>query len=159
MAAFVVDLNVAIVANGNKSPQADAVCQLACIHSLIKVRQNLICLDDGDHILCEYRRHLSPSGQPGVGDEFMYWLCENQYTVDTCERVPIHEHQERGFDEFPDDLALQAFDPSDRKYVAVALASKNHPTILNAVDSDWQDFDEALKKHGVVVEVLCPADP
>ncbi len=155
MAAFIVDVNVAIVANG-ESPQADIRCQLSCVRSLRDVQLNLICLDDGDRIFKEYRANLSMSGQPGVGDEFIYWLHQNQYTPSVCERVAIREHRERGFEEFPDDPALTAFDPSDRKYVAVVLASEHSPQILNAVDSDWRDFENELSMHEISVTELCP---
>ena len=155
MAAFIVDVNVAIVANG-QSEQADDRCQLSCIRSLRNVQQNMICLDDGDRIFTEYRRNLSMSDQPGAGNEFMYWLYQNCYTPSVCERVAIREHPERGFEEFPDDPALRGFDPSDRKYVAVARASEHSPHILNAVDSDWRNFESELSGHGINVSELCP---
>ncbi len=155
MAAFIVDVNVAIVANG-KSPQADDRCELSCIRSLKDIQQNMICLDDGDRIFKEYRAHLSLSGQPGVGDEFIYWLHQNCYTPSICERVTIREHPGRGFEEFPDDPALTAFDRSDRKYAAVARASRHSPHILNAVDSDWRNFESELSRHGINVSELCP---
>ena len=155
MAAFIVDVNVAIVANG-KSEQADDHCELSCIRSLRNVQQNMICLDDGNRIFAEYLDHLSMSGQPGVGDEFMEWLHNNYYTPSVCERVKIREHPEHGFEEFPDDPALTAFDPSDRKYAAVARASRHSPLILNAVDSDWRDYESELSGHGINVSELCP---
>ena len=155
MRAFVVDANVAIVAN-RASPQADTTCEIACIQALREVKENMITIDDGDRILNEYRSHLSMSGQPGVGDEFMQWLFQNQYTKSVCERVVIHEHPVRVFEEFPDDPALMAFDRADRKYVAVAIASENSPRILNAVDSDWRDFEHELSMHGISVSELCP---
>lgn len=157
MAAFIVDVNVAIVANG-KSPQADARCQLSCVRSLEEVRQNMICLDAGDRIFTEYRKHLPMTGQDKdvVANEFMYWLSQNCHTPSVCERVAIREHHERGFEEFPDDPALAAFDRSDRKYVAVARASSHAPCILNAVDSDWRDFESELSRHSINVNELCP---
>src|SRR5207245_8723519 len=60
------------------------------------------------------------------------------------------------FAEFPRDPALEGFDLSDRKFVAVARASRHSPTVLNAVDSDWRIYEEPLKRHGVEVEFLCP---
>ncbi len=161
MSAFVVDVNVAIVANG-ASPQADTACVLACIRGLREVYENMIAIDDGDRILSEYRSHLSMSGQPGVGDEFMYWLHQNQFTENVSERVAIKPDPEWGYEEFPYDDSLgrvtdpRRFDPSDRKYVAVALASTNHPRILNAVDSDWREFTQELSMHGINVTQLCP---
>lgn len=106
--------------------------------------------------MSEYRRYLSMRGQPGAGDVFMVWISQNQSTPERCERVSVTENADRGFDEFPDDPSLSKFDPKDRKYVAVALGSRYSPHILNAVDSDWRNGDESLKRHGVVVEQLCP---
>lgn len=155
MNAFVVDVNVAIVAN-EASDQADTACQLACVQELWKVKENMITIDDGDHILSEYRRHLSMSGQPGVGDEFMYWVHQNQHTQAKCDRVALTPNDDRGFDEFPANSDLLGFHADDRKYVAVAIGSSYSPCILNAVDSDWRDYETALRKHGVIVAQLCP---
>ena len=58
------------------------------------------------------------------------------------------------YKEFPEDPDLANFDPSDRKFVAVAIASGANPTIFNATDSDWQDAEAALKKY-VTVQQLC----
>jgi hypothetical protein len=40
--------------------------------------------------------------------------------------------------------------------VAVALTHPDHPPIYNAVDSDWQIHQQALEKHGIQIEFLCP---
>lgn len=154
MDAFVVDTNVAIVANGNV-PQADVECRLACTKTLVKLREMRVCLDSGDRILAEYRNNLSMSGQPGVGDMFMRWIHQNQYNRDICERVQISTHAKRKYKEFPDDPRLTRFDPSDRKFVAVALASKYKPNILNAVESDWSEYHEPLSENKVKVMELC----
>jgi hypothetical protein len=62
------------------------------------------------------------------------------------------------FLEFPVDRALKNFDRSDRKFVAVALAHPERPPILQAVDSKWWGFKDALNRNGVRVEFLCPDD-
>ena len=95
-------------------------------------------------------------GQRGAGDEFMYWIHQNQHNADVCERVHINEHSGRGFKEFPEDAALSGFHQDDRMYVAVAVNSQKHPEILNAVDSDWRDYEAALQNHGVKITQLCP---
>jgi len=61
------------------------------------------------------------------------------------------------FEEFPADPRLRGFDKDDRKYVAVALSSHRNPPVLNAVDSDWWDYRQALESHGVRIVFLCPA--
>jgi len=50
---------------------------------------------------------------------------------------------------------LARFDRSDRKFVAVALASQLNPNVLNATDTDWWHYRECLAKHGVRVVFLC----
>lgn len=156
MNAWVVDSNVPIVANG-RSSQASADCVLQCIDALEKARKGLICMDDGFAILSEYMKNLSSSGQPGPGDAFMKWVFQNQAVPECCERVRISRTDDdfENYQEFPDDPDLSTFDPSDRKFVAVALASEQSPTILNAVDSDWWNARGALMRHRVTIDFLC----
>jgi hypothetical protein len=156
--AVVIDTNVLQVANGN-APQADPTCVLATIDRLESVRRHeIVCLDISELILQEYiAQRFSFAGQPGAGDAFFKWIFDNQANQQHCEQVlitPRHDDH-TNFDEFPDDPALAGFDRSDRKFVAVALASSNNPTVLNAVDSDWRLFGDALAANGVTVEELC----
>jgi hypothetical protein len=156
-ASFVVDTNVAVVANG-KAPQASPSCVLACVDALSRIRSaGRVVLDTSLLILDEYRRQLSPSGQPGLGDAFYKWVWQNQGNPDCCEWVDIH--QRRGaaedFEEFPRDPALCQFDRDDRKFVAVVRASPSKPPVLNAVDSDWWTFRTILARYGVEVEFVC----
>ena len=157
MAAVVMDTNVAVVANA-KTPQAGLDCVSACISTLIEARdRHRVLLDDQGMILEEYRRRLSPSGQPGPGDAFFKWLWDNHWNADHCRHVPVTPVPgQRSFEEFPDDPDLATFDRSDRKFVAVALASGEQPPILNASDTDWWNHRQALSRHGVEVRFLCP---
>ena len=152
----VLDTNVPIVANG-KADQADSECEGACIRELKQVQAECrVLLDEGGRIISEYLRHLSPSGQPGLGDEFFKWLWNNQDTEPYCRKVTVTHHAERGFDEFPDDERLSSFDLADRKFVAVALASGTSPPVLNATDTDWWHDRQSLAENGVHVVFLCP---
>jgi hypothetical protein len=158
MSAFVVDTNVPVAANG-KSRQADPDCVIACIDILDSIRAGgVVVLDDGMRILNEYMNNLSMSGQPGAGDLFMKWVWNVQADESRCEQVRLtpDPHWADNFKEFPDDADLTTFGPSDRKFVAVALTSRNRPTILNAVDSDWAQRHVALERNGVRVHFLCP---
>jgi hypothetical protein len=76
-----------------------------------------------------------------------YWV------VDTNVARP---HSERGFEEYPDDPDIAAFDPSDHKFVAVALAGPQPAVVLNAVDTDWWEHRAALTRNKVNIEFLCP---
>ena len=89
MTAFVVDVNVAIVANG-RSPQANDDCVLACIALLESVcRDGIVVLDDGMRILSQYLGQRSMAGQPGPGDFFMKWVWDNRAVSSRCERVAL----------------------------------------------------------------------
>jgi hypothetical protein len=121
-------------------------------------KKGKIVLDNRRRILNEYMRNLSPSGKPGLGDAFFKWVLQNCAKTERCEQVEIHPRGGDGedYEEFPNDPALDKFDPSDRKFVAVALGSKNNPEVLNAVDPDWWEHQDALKRHGVRIRFLCP---
>ncbi|MCD4687051.1 MAG: hypothetical protein K8S97_14070 [Anaerolineae bacterium] len=155
----IVDTNVPIVANG-KSEQAAPECALACVQRIAQIQQSgTVVLDNQWWILREYQQDLRSEGQPGVGDAFLKWVLRNRATsrcmlvsITPCE--PNNSHC-TDFEEYPDDSALEDFDPSDRKFVAVAIAHQDHPPVLNATDSDWWHFREALANHGIDVEFLC----
>jgi len=154
MSAFVVDTNVVVTAN-EKCDHAGPDCVVSCIEALRGiVTDGMAVLDDGMAILSEYLDHASLSGQPGVGDAFVKWVWANQANPARCEVVHVTP---RGmtFAEFPADPALVGFDPDDRKFVAAASASRQAPTVLNAVDSDWEIHRSALEGHGVRITTLC----
>lgn len=157
----IIDTNVALVANKN-ADQASPTCVLSCVSRLREIQlQHVVVIDDGWHILREYQNKLRSEGQPGVGDAFLLWLLTNRARPERCEQVTITPVEaDSTFAQFPKDPALQHFDPSDRKFVAVALAHPDHPPILNAVDSDWWHYQATLAGHGVRIEFLCPdAEP
>ncbi len=152
----VMDTNVAVVANG-KTEQAGPRCIRACIANLRHIRDECrLLLDDKNRIIDEYRNNLNPSGQPGPGDAFFLWLWQNQANQEYCRNIAVTPHEDRGFEEFPDDPDLSAFDQDDRKFVAVALASGTGPTVLNASDTDWWHHRQTLQEHGVEIVFLCP---
>lgn len=162
MPAYIIDTNVGIVANDRGSTQADFACRLACVKRLKECVgilndkiQGHVVIDSANEIFEEYKSHFEFKGQPGVGDLFFKVLYERQFSTDNCERVEINKDDEWGYEEFPHDEDLREFDPSDRKFVAIAMQSQNSPVILNATDSDWHENIEALARY-VRVEQLCP---
>lgn len=152
---YIIDTNVAIVANGKSD--AGPACVIGAIERLEKlIAGEILVLDDADHILQEYRRHLSPSGQPGTGDQFYRWLYEQAaYNPQHCEKVTLELAEDGSFAAFPTDLDLAAFDPSDRKFVAAALTHHANPPIVNATDTDWHKDLGPLTRNGVRIEFLC----
>ncbi|MEB3338149.1 MAG: hypothetical protein VKJ46_11845 [Leptolyngbyaceae bacterium] len=129
-------------------------CQ--CVTPKTVQKTDTLVLDNLWLIIGEYKKKVSPSGQPGVGDAFLKWVLTNRSNPQRCEQVSITQISENEFAEFPKSEALEKFDRSDRKFVAVALAHPHHPPITNAVDSDWRDFQDALAEYGVQIEFLCP---
>lgn len=156
MSSVVIDTNVALTANG-KHPPAGPACVANCIQALRTARQQLVLLDDGNRILDEYRRHLAHKGQPGVGDAFFRWLWDNQANPKHCRQVSITPGGgDTDFAEYPADPELAAFDPSDRKFIAVARGSGLDPDVLEATDSKWWPLRGAFQRNGVSIRFLCP---
>ena len=152
MTSFVVDTNVAIAANGRKT-HADEQCQLDCVRTLKAVVAGaVICVDDAGFIVAEYAKNLRWSGQPGAGDAFFKHVFNSQYDATRVRRVPLtpSEDLRRGFEELPPNR----FDPSDRKFLAVAVVA--HAVVLNATDSDWAEQRALTDGLEVEVRQLCP---
>jgi hypothetical protein len=57
---------------------------------------------------------------------------------------------------FPEHEDLDKFDPADKKFVALANAHPRKPPILQATDSKWWGWKDALSACGITVEFLCP---
>ncbi|MEA3308367.1 MAG: hypothetical protein U9Q70_02485 [Chloroflexota bacterium] len=38
----------------------------------------------------------------------------------------------------------------------MALVHPEHPLVVNATDSDWWNYQDALAAHGVGIEFVCP---
>lgn len=155
---YLIDTNVAIVANGKSD--AGPACVLAAIERLERlIAGEILVLDDAEHILTEYRRHLSPHGQPGTGDQFFRWIWEQAiYNPQHCEQIALALDDDGSFAIFPNTAALAKFDPSDRKFVAAALTHPARPPVVNATDTDWHHHRDALASHGVLVAFICPTE-
>lgn len=149
-----VDTNVLVVANARLGEHQ--ACVDACVDCIAKFTSGVykLHLDSLDHILTEYGRHIQHATPKGVGDLFFIWASTYKATPTYCIQVDISPDPGRGYIEFPSDPSLVNFDRSDRKFVAVAIASGQNPTIFNATDSDWHQFAGPLSNHVCVVE-LC----
>jgi hypothetical protein len=162
MNAYVVDENVPIVANDSvrsepKAPQADKRCRIACVQALnCIVKSGILIIDSEGEVLENYRAYLQHKGQPGVGDAFYKHVIDHQFNRKKVRRILIAKNAQHEFEDFPADPALATFDPSDRVYVALAVAAPEKPHILNAVDSDYSEHKTALEGVGVHVYEVCP---
>lgn len=156
--AVVVDTNVVVVANG-RSEQASSDCVETCGERLEEIMRGEVklALDNRWIILREYMQNLRSNGAD-VGDRFLGWLLANKdYRCDLVAITPI-DGSDNVFEEFPDDPALDNFDPDDRKFIAVACAHPEKPSVLQAVDSQWWNFRDAFRRNDVTVEFICETD-
>jgi predicted nucleic acid-binding protein len=105
-----------------------------------KDRSRNLVLDRGREIWREYMKNLSKEdlGRKVVVDKIQSAI--RYVTVQA-------EHHDSA-------VAAAVHDPSDRKFVATALADEGNSSIVNACDTDWYDCEDALSKDGIVVEQL-----
>jgi len=154
----VVDTNVVLVANGQHA-DVSPECVKTCVLTLQDImRSGKLALDDGFLVLREYQNKTQPKKGNRPGDAFVKWALNNRCNVKWVEQVTLLEHDERGFESFPDDTDLVNFDVPDRKFVAVSQAHPDKPPIAQAADSKWLDWAPALQRHGIKVNFLCQAD-
>lgn len=153
----VVDTNVPITANLASKIEEVPEEMLNCVNRCIEVLEGImqkggLVLDYSDEIFNEYRRYLSLSGQPGVGDTFLKWTYLHGWG-ESCDRVHITPSA-FGYEEFPDNPKLKKFDPADKKFIAVANAHKDNPIVYQATDSKWWNFKDSLEDSGIKVEFI-----
>lgn len=160
MSRCIVDTNVPIVANGRPDPNDDRppaiACRMAAVAFLTElVETGRVLVDDAGEVVAEYRRHLNPRGQPGVGDRFYQVIIQS--APQRVERLPLPVREDGQYEDLPQILIDTGFDPSDRKFAA--LAKRYGAPVYNATDSDWLECAEALVEAGIEVHQLCGADP
>ena len=120
------------------------------------MKNKTLVIDAGNEMFDEYRNKLVLSGQAGLGNAFLKWVHDNRWGLPAENRVEIHPDGNGSYREFPNHAGLVAFDLSDRKFIAVANAHSKKPPILQAADSKWWGWKEALAEEGISVKFLCP---
>ncbi|MBK8908023.1 MAG: hypothetical protein IPM60_08965 [Rhodospirillales bacterium] len=159
MSRFVVDTNVPIVANGDSGPDNTGSPSVNCRIAAVKFLQELLSsgkllVDLAGDIQDEYRRHLRPSGQPGVGDRFYQALLNS--APERVERIDLPKRDDGEYVDLPQALIDAGFDRSDRKFAA--LARRENAPVVNATDSDWLNHRETLFETGIRVRFICGCD-
>jgi hypothetical protein len=158
MRRYVVDTIVPIVANGNAdsakvTPSIN--CRMAAIQFLQKMLESgKILVDHEGEIQAEYRKHLNPRGQPGVGDRFYQEVLHSAPRL--IERIELRRGADGEYIDLPQAVADANFDPSDRKFAA--LAARTKAMVANATDSDWLIHRKVLEDNGIRVRFLCGYD-
>lgn len=156
MKRWVVDTNVPVVANGRDDGEQSVSpeCREATIHFLRRIlaKKEKVVLDEAGEVEKEYRRYLKPSGQPGVGDRFYLAVLSS-----LCQRVELPRRPDSEYADLPQAVIDAGFDPSDRKFAA--LAKRENIPVANSVDSDWFRASSILRANGICVKFLCGCDP
>ncbi len=156
----IVDTNVPVIANlaiGSEDiPDNLFDCVQNCVKAIDHViKKGALVIDSGDEIYDEYLKNLSISGRKGMGNAFMKWVHDNRWGLPEDDRVTITKNGD-SYDEFPVHDKLKNFDKSDHKFVAVANAHPAKPPILQATDSEWWGYNNALMEIGITVTFICP---
>jgi len=154
----IVDTNVVLVANGQHQGVSRASVATCAVRLQAIMNGKRLVIDDRYRIVGEYQNKTKPNTGNRAGDEFVKWVLRNTRATERVHRVELTAHPQRGFVTFPDDKGLTKFDEPDRKFVAVACAHGDFPPILQATDSKWLGWNDALLRHGVIVEFICRDD-
>ena len=157
---YIVDTNVPITANLATDPAKISDELVDCVRSCVSAIDHVmekgeLVIDSGDEIYREYLRKLEIDGRKGIGHAFMKWVHDNCWCLPDDDRVTITKNGD-SYDEFPVHTGLKDFDKSDRKFVAVANAHPAKPPILQATDSKWWGWNNALVEVGITVKFICP---
>lgn len=119
------------------------------------MREGVVLLDTAGEIQAEYHRHLNWRGQPGVGDRFFLEVTRSM--AGRVERIDLPKRDDDTYLHFPEDPALAEFDPSDRKFAALARHAK--APVANATGTDWLHHRAVLVAHGIALDFICGPDP
>lgn len=158
MSCVVIDTNVLLIAN-NQHEDISIECVSECIVRLKAIQNDgTVVIDDGFRILSEYQNKTQLNPPKGVGDVFLKWLLRNTGNSARVVQVALTETDNDSFAEFPDQTLQPSFDPSDRKFVAVANAHPDKPTVWQGADCKWLNWFPQLQAVGVNVEFVCPED-
>jgi len=152
---IVIDTNVWVLADritsiSAETPALEADCIEACyrwIQQFIESDHKLV-VDRSYRIFREYRNNISEGG-----------LAEQE--LNRLESMPLErlvfvdvEFDRDGHAIVPADVMIE--DESDRKFIAVAIASEPYAPIYNATETDWTEEQERLSQFGLNVHELCP---
>jgi hypothetical protein len=156
MKRFVVDTNVPIVANGRGDPANGRPPSIACRQSTVEflvevLETGKVLLDIDGEIQKEYHTYLNPGGQPGVGDRFYQEVLRS--TPSKIERHPLPKGKDAEYLDLPRPLIEAKFDPSDRKFAALAM--RTAATVANATDSDWLVHRRTIVDAGISLRFVC----
>lgn len=168
----IIDTNVFMAASGLADHlPPDSACERQSLRLLIaffRHQQFKVVFDNLGEAIREYKKNLKVDPNPSapLAHQILAHLNSYRFNPESefyvqVQITKVEGGEEGEFAEYPADERLATFDPSDRKWVAMAIAHQQQygspAPIVNAVDSDWLPVQPILAEYGVQVEQICPA--
>lgn len=158
----IVDTNVPLVAAGAHDA-ATVQCQLNCADFIDLLLEGAFCLvlDLGEEAFAEYSGniHLDPP-DASLASQFLWYILDNLGYPERIHRISLQVQDDGEYTAWPRDSELANFDLADRKWVALARAFRQetgqYAPITYAIERDWDKHRNALTRHGVELDYLCP---
>lgn len=153
----IVDTNVWVML-GNIPPdnEIERECVLACIQWGKRFNESgeeyKIAVDMKWKILTEYRNNIR---EGSLAQQYLNTLL-SQPIMRLVFKPIQYDDNDHAIIDVDLDTDDQKFDPSDKKFVAVALAFDDPPPIINATDTDWEKHKVPIEAAGITVHSLCP---
>jgi hypothetical protein len=157
----IIDTNVLLVASAWDNSRID--CRQVTPQEMLYVFNWLVAFRKDS----QSKLVLDPYLKHGIYEEYHHKMTGQDFGLMVVkEKLQFARFVEIEFDgnghaclhaELEKPAGFEKIDPSDRKFVAVALkdlSQGGHSMIINAVDSDWRDCEEALKREGITVKNL-----
>lgn len=155
MHEFIVDTNVPLIAKGDS--HMSTMCEENCANFIegFLTGKKILVIDDEYAILDEYMRCIPTTGPINFASIFLKWIYENQANVNKVKQVKINKIGEKKFEEIPSSLSNLNIDPSDLKFIAVAISNGGKAPIAEAADSKWIGWENELLKNNVKLHFNC----
>jgi len=162
---YIMDTNVAKVADFDDSPQASLECQKRCyqfVEDIVINKKIRLILDTRWAVMGEYHDVIKKKG--GIGEQLIRLLASTIGSEEYSLLLPItpQNGHDEGYAEFPNhDERLADFDRRDRKWIALARVyiqkypDQPSPPIKQATDDKWHAFEAFFKDYGILIDWVC----
>lgn len=156
----IIDTNVPLAATRTDTPVR---CQLACVQLVRRVLKGevTVIIDSNNDALNEYRKQMYPDPNPsaGLASQFMMYVFNHMGDPSRVYLAHVQKDSDGNYALYPRDPSVTAFDPSDKKWVAIALTYHAETgqvvPIINATDSDWLHYESAWQRLNIHITQLC----
>ena len=161
MSKYIIDTNLIYL---SKTPVADIPkemleCARKCsifLEGFLKEKDPKIVLDKNLLIYKEYRQAYESlkNSAPNVATIFCDWFFKYLQKIPQNDFIFLKTDASGNFVDYPSSQSFDKFDPSDRKFIALANAHHEHPPIVEASDCKWWGIKDDLKAIGLEVKFI-----